>query len=99
MTKFGTELLQSVEEALAIARGEMLPARVFAPEKLDVAAIRKGLKLSQDKFAQRFHLSPATLRDWEQGRRQPDLPARNFLKLIAYAPETVQRALQTEDAA
>ena len=93
MTKFGQELLESANEALAIARGEMQPARAFTVKGPDVAAIRKKLGLSQDKFAKRFGLSPATVRDWEQGRRQPDAPARNLLKVIDYAPETVERAL------
>ena len=44
-------------------------------------------------FAQRFNLLPASVRDWEQGRRAPDAAARNFLRLIDYAPETVARAL------
>jgi len=93
MTKFGRELIESANEALAIARGEMTPARAFTVDGPDVAAIRKKLGLSQDKFAKRFGLSAATVRDWEQGRRQPDAPARNLLKVIDYAPETVERAL------
>ena len=93
MTKFGQELIESANEAVAIARGETGPARAFMVKGPDVAAIRKKLGLSQDKFAKRFGLSPATVRDWEQGRRQPDAPARNLLKVIDYAPETVERAL------
>ena len=38
------------------------------------------------------------VRDWEQCRRQPDAPARNLLKVIDYAPETVERALISADA-
>jgi putative transcriptional regulator len=93
MTKFGKRLLQSVAEAHAIAKGEIEPARAVTIDTPDVAAIRKGLGLSQDKFAKRFKLSAATVRDWEQGRRIPDAPARNLLKVIQYAPETVERAL------
>jgi putative transcriptional regulator len=93
MTKFGQELLESAHEAVAIARDEMKPARAFSVTGPDVAAIRKKLGLSQDKFAKRFGLSAATVRDWEQGRRQPDAPARNLLRVIDYAPETVERAL------
>ena len=93
MTKLGERLLASIAEARAIARGEMEPARVFTPEPVDVAGIRKSLGLSQDRFARRFGLSAATVRDWEQGRRYPDTPARNLLKVIQYAPETVERAL------
>jgi putative transcriptional regulator len=94
MTKIGAELIQSANEALAIARGQAAPARAVAVVSPDVAAIRRRLGLSQDRFAKKFGLSPATVRDWEQGRRQPDAPARNLLRVIAYAPETVERALE-----
>ena len=100
MSKFGQALIGSAKEALAIARAEATPARSFSPAAPDVAAIRQRLGLSQDRFAKKFGLSPATVRDWEQGRRQPDAPARNFLRVIDYAPETVERALAragTED--
>jgi putative transcriptional regulator len=96
MSKFGKALIGSAREALAIAQGEGKPARAFSPASPaspDVAAIRKRLGLSQDRFAQKFGLSPATVRDWEQGRRQPHAPARNFLRVIDYAPETVERAI------
>lgn len=58
-----------------------------------MAAIRKRLHLSQDKFAARFGLSAATVRHWEQHRRHPDRIAVNLLKVIAHSPETVDRAL------
>ena len=93
MTKFGESLLHSLSEARAIARGELEPARLLTTDQIDVVGIRKHLGLSQDKFARRFGLSTATVRDWEQGRRYPDTPARNLLKVIQYAPETVERAL------
>lgn len=98
MSKFGEALVGSAREALAIAKGEANPARVFSPPAPDVAAIRKRLGLSQDRFARKFGLSPATVRDWEQGRRQPDAPARNFLRVIEYAPETVERAVAAGEA-
>jgi putative transcriptional regulator len=99
MSKFGQDLLQSIREARAIARGEMQPARSYTFDAPDVAAIRKRLKLTQGKFAARFGIPVGTLRDWEQGRRQPDAPARNLLRVIEYAPETVERALKKKDAA
>jgi putative transcriptional regulator len=93
MTKLGERLIKSAGEALAIAEGKMKPARVIAAEEIDVASIRKRLNLSQGKFAERFHLSAATIRDWEQKRRNPDRIAVNLLRIIEHAPETVERAL------
>lgn len=94
MTKLGSRLIRSAREASAIARGDIAPARSFGAEDIDVAAIRKRLNLSQDRFAARFGLSAATVRDWEQKRRRPDRIATNLLKVIDHAPETVERALE-----
>ena len=93
MSKFGKELVQSATEALAIAQGQSAAARTFTFEGPDIASIRKRLGLSQDKFAERFGLPAATIRDWEQGRRHPEAAARLLLKVIDYAPETVERAI------
>jgi putative transcriptional regulator len=94
MNEFGKELIESANEALAIAEGRLAPARVIAPEAIDVAAIRKRLHLSQGKFAARFGLSVATLRDWEQNRRRPDRIAATLLRVIDDAPETVERVVK-----
>lgn len=98
MSRFGQELIESAREALEISKGEAKPARAFSSAAPDVAAIRKRLGLSQDRFARKFGLSAATVRDWEQGRRQPDAAARNFLRVIDYAPETVERAIAGGEA-
>jgi len=55
--------------------------------------IRRALNLTQEEFAFRYHIPPGTLRDWEQGRSQPDQPARAYLTLIARDPEHVNRTL------
>lgn len=55
--------------------------------------IRRALGLSQEEFSARFHIPIGTLRDWEQGRAEPDRAARAYLKVIAYEPETVGRIL------
>ena len=47
--------------------------------------IRRALGLSQEDFAVRFHIPIGTLRDWEQGRAEPDQAARAYLKVIAKA--------------
>ena len=72
----------------------MEPARVVAPADIDVAALRKRLGMSQARFGKRFNIAPATIRDWEQGRRRPDTIARTLLTIIDREPEAVQRALE-----
>jgi putative transcriptional regulator len=81
-----------------------LSARVFAGAvragrwrtvwPLDVAAIRAKTGLSQDRFARAFQISPHTLRNWEQGRRVPDGPARALLLAIDRDPKALMRALR-----
>ncbi len=56
-------------------------------------ALRRKLNLTQEQFAQTFHLSLGTVRDWEQGRNQPDHAARALLQVIAFAPNVVEEAL------
>ena len=58
-----------------------------------VKIIRRALSLTQEEFASRFHIPLGTLRDWEQGRCEPDQPARAYLTVIAHDPEGVKRAL------
>lgn len=93
MSKFGDELIESAKEALAIADGKLVAPRIMTFDEIDVAAIRKRLKLTQAQFADRYGLAVATVRDWEQKRRRPDRIASNLLRVIDHAPETVERAL------
>jgi len=96
MSKLGKRLIASAKEARAIARGEADPAtyRVHVPPRVDVAAIRKRAGLSQNAFAAKFGIAPATLKDWEQRRREPEEPARALLLIIDREPEAVMRALR-----
>jgi putative transcriptional regulator len=59
-----------------------------------VKEIRKKLHMTQEQFALRFHLPLGTLRDWEQGAKQPDTAARSYLRVIEKAPQTVMQALE-----
>lgn len=61
-----------------------------------VKVIRRALRLTQEEFADRFGLSLATVRDWEQGRTEPDQAAKTLLKLIASMPEQVEATLAAE---
>lgn len=98
MSTFGRDLIDSAQEAQAFAEGHLGTARVVDVTLIDVAAIRRRLGLSQDKFARRFGLVPSTVRDWEQGRRRPDRTAVALLKVIDFAPETVELAIGTSEA-
>jgi len=93
MSSFVRELLEGTNAALARARRRPRPLKPADPE-VDVAAIRKRLRLSQTKFASRFGLSLSTLKDWEQRRRSPDRISVNLLKVIAHDPRAVAEALR-----
>jgi putative transcriptional regulator len=60
-----------------------------------VLIIRRALDLTQEEFAERYHIPLGTLRDWEQGRAEPDQPTRAYLTLIARDPEHVNRILNS----
>jgi putative transcriptional regulator len=56
--------------------------------------VRQALGLSQEEFAERFRIPVGTLRDWEQGRVEPDQAARAYLMVIARIPDAVLKALR-----
>jgi putative transcriptional regulator len=77
-------------------------ARPLTPEDLKrmkrtprAKIIRRALGLSQEEFALRYHIPIGTLRDWEQGRFEPDAAAKAYLAVIAHEPEVVRRALES----
>jgi putative transcriptional regulator len=61
--------------------------------------IRRALGLSQEEFAARYRIPLGTLRDWEQGRSEPDQTARAYLDVIAAEPRAVARAHARRSAA
>ena len=93
MTKAGESVLRGAREARAYAQGEREGFVAHVPEQVDVKAIRRRVGLSQARFAARFGFTLSALRNWEQGRRQPDVAARAFLMVISREPEAVRRAL------
>jgi putative transcriptional regulator len=60
--------------------------------------LRRALGITQEEFAARYHIPLGTVRDWEQGRTEPDQPARAYLHVIARDPEGVRRALESRPA-
>lgn len=84
-------------EAAALADPDAQP---MSPEQLaqgepdqSVIRLRVDLGMTREQFSDRFQIDLATLREWEQGRRPVDEPARTLLRVIAYAPDVVDEAL------
>jgi putative transcriptional regulator len=95
-TALGRSILRGVTEAIAYARGENLEARAttFHIPHVDVKKVRARVGLSQAEFARKFGFSIGTLRNWEQGRREPEVPTRILLAVIAKHPEAVEDVLR-----
>jgi putative transcriptional regulator len=95
MSKVANSVRRGLEGAVAYARGETKENayRVHVPAVIDVRAIRTKLRMTQEEFASRFGFSVNTPRHWEQGKRQPEGPARAYLLVIERAPKAVQKAL------
>ena len=83
------ELIESVKQGGAIISGKMEASRSTEFPDLEVRKIRERYDLSQDKFASLLGISVATLRNWEQGRRRPEGPARVLLRVAAEHPEAI----------
>jgi putative transcriptional regulator len=91
----GDDLIASVQEALAHARGKKSGARVTRFEGgIEIKRIRKRMGLTQKDFATVLGTSVSGLRKWEQAQRQPQGSARTLLKVMDKEPEAVLRALE-----
>ncbi len=90
---FGQELLESMGQALAHAKGQKTGAKVHTINVPDVKAIRRSLKMTQPEFAQAYRIPLPTLKGWEQGRRHPDATAAAYLSVIAAMPKEARAVL------
>jgi putative transcriptional regulator len=94
MSKFGEELIESMQQAAAHAGGRKVPGvRVTTVKIPDVKEIRKALHMSQHRFAALYRIPLPTLKSWEQGRRSPDAPAAAYLRAIQRRPKEVTEAV------
>ena len=91
--KHFARLVESMEQMGEIVRGERAPSREFAVDALRVREIRQLTGLSQAKFARVLDVNVGTLRNWEQGLREPTGPARALLRAIHNDPGNVMAAL------
>lgn len=93
-TDVSDELIASLNEAVEIMGGQREASLAWhPPSSVDVRAIRARTGLSQPQFARRFGFSVAAVRDWEQGRRQPEAAARVLLLVITRRPDVVDEVL------
>jgi putative transcriptional regulator len=83
------ELVEGVKEMGTYVRGETEGARVTFVGEPDPRAIREHLHLTQEEFAAALCISVATLRNWEQGRREPSGPAMRLLQIAAKHPQII----------
>ena len=93
MSKFFEDLMESVQQMDEIIRGEREPSRVFEVDAMRIKEIRKSTGLTQARFAAAIDVELSTLRNWEQGRREPTGPAKALLKAIHNDPVNVINAL------
>jgi putative transcriptional regulator len=87
------ELVGSLKEAGAIAKGHTKASRRFEVAAPDARAVREQTGLSQGEFAKLMRVSVKTLQNWEQHRRNPTGPAAALLKIVSSAPEVALRSL------
>lgn len=84
----GKELLQAIRDVKA---GKYGAKYQVAPN--DIIATRMKCGLSQSQFAAALQISPRTLQQWEQGRRQPSGAADTLLKIVARHPEVLREVM------
>lgn len=87
--KMFDELLSSVKETKSIIDGKSKPSRVLLKNP-NPKTIRTKLDLTQEQFANLMNISVYTLRNWEQGRREPEGPAKVLLNVVNYHPEILK---------
>ena len=83
------ELCTSIREAGEIKKGLKEPSRTFEYSEPDAKSIRTRLGISQSRFAAIMGVSVRTLQNWEQGRRNPEGPAKALLRIVDRVPDVV----------
>jgi putative transcriptional regulator len=79
----------SVRDAQPLTRADF--ARMKRVPQVKV--IRRALGLTQEEFSARYRIPLGTLRDWEQGRTEPDQPTKAYLSVIAAEPNVTAKAV------
>lgn len=99
-----TAITPKTEAEIEAAAADDIENPPITPEQLKrlrpvprVKTLRRALGLTQEQFADRYGIPIGTLRDWEQGRTEPDQAARAYLNLIAHDPLTAARSAREPD--
>ena len=93
MSTFGEDLVQSMKEALAHAKGEN---SAIVHEFITPREVRERIRLTQSEMAPLMGMSLSGYRKWEQGERKVSGPAVNLLRVLAHEPEAAIRALRVQ---
>jgi len=88
-----TKLVASIKEAGEIKAGHRPPSRMYDIRPPEIRMVRERLDVSQGEFAVMIGVSTRTLQNWEQGRRQPEGPAKALLTIASRNPTAVLDAL------
>lgn len=97
MSELFDDMMEGLKSVEAYLQGEREGFVVHVPAEIDVAQIRKQLKMTQVKFCRTFGFSLDTVKHWEGGRRTPESAARAFLTVISKNPAAVIEALHTQE--
>ena len=89
INEFYDDLSLSLNQALAIAKGEAEPSRQFSYDMPDIKLIRGKTGLSQQQFADKLNISLRTLQNWEQGNRNPTGAAITLMCLLDKQPNLI----------
>lgn len=87
--ELGNKLLKSVREMKA---GKVARATQIAANEVAAARLKSGL--SQTDFALALQISPRTLQEWEQGRREPSGAAKALIQIAFRHPEVIREGLR-----
>jgi len=90
------KLVASIKEAGEIKAGRKAPSRAYEIKPPEIKTVRESLNVSQNEFALMIGVSVRTLQNWEQGRRQPEGPAKALLRIASKNPSAVLEALHTD---
>lgn len=88
------DLVESMQQHNEVIAGTRKPARITKVDAQSIRVLRARAGLTQEKFAALIQVELSTLRNWEQGRREPTGPAKALIRAITNDPKHVLKALE-----